>query len=270
MKIAAYAMYGGSRGRGIANATVAGARRHGFEAVVCGEFRGVEADVAVAYGWAHEEVFRAYRDAGRRFVYFDLGYWRREGQTGFHRYAIDDWDTATFMLRDCPGDRFDALGVRLSWPVDRPDGTILLCGMSDKAAGTHGFAPGQWEGKAAEELRKKYPDREIVFRQKPNRQTRHLAIPPLAEDMRRAAIVVSHHSNCSVDALVAGVPSWAKKGVGSLFRSHRTIDGIALDPSWFPDEETRLQILRDVAYAQVDVGEIERGVFFDIAKERLT
>lgn len=244
-----------------------GLRRHGIDARIETRWTGqVLGDVAVAYGWKHEAVFRGYRAAGGHYAYFDLGYFNRKptndkggSREGHHRVAVNSWDTADTMMRDCPFDRWDALGIEVKPDrVDDGSGAILVAGMSDKAAGTHGFRPGQWEAETLDFLAAcDTGGREIIVRAKPSNLN---AVEPIESVLERTALIVTNHSNVAVDGLVAGVPCFARKGVGKLV-SLDAPASVDLKVVWKPSPPIaeRRQLLADVAYAQWSPAEMRTG-----------
>ncbi len=260
MRVAVYAVdagmgFGNKRARSIAKAVYEGLRRCGVQAAIYNKFDGtVRADVAIAYGWVHEPVFKAYRAAGAHYAYWDLGYWNRS-PTGHHRLSVNSWDTADHMMRGCSANRFARLGIEVQEPLFDKD-VVLVTGMSAKAAGTHGFAPGEWEARTyltLEEMRLPY---KIVAREKPNKNN-----PPrrsIGEELKSARIVVTHHSNTAIDALVAGVPCFAIKGAGRL-ASPEVLDRRAIERPYRLAEVDRFQLLFDVAYAQWNLDEMRTG-----------
>lgn len=264
MRVALYAVdagsqFGNKRARHVAAAVRAGLKRHGVSSDVLTSWGGVCADVAVAYGWVHEPIFSAYRKAGGHFVFWDLGYFNRTPKAGshegHHRFAVDDWDTAAHMAQACPDDRWRALGVERGRPDPRAQ-DILVAGMSAKAAGTHGYEPGQWERWAVERVQELAPGSRVVLRAKPSKRAR--AAQPIEEVLRTVRVLVTHHSNAALDALVAGVPCFAKKGVGSLLSPRVLTHKFLTDPQ-MPPAEAVDRLLADVAYAQWSPAEMRTG-----------
>lgn len=265
MRIALYCCAGsGRRSRYIADAMRQGLMLHGIKHIrTHTRFDNVCADVAIAYGWVHKHVFDAYQADGKSFAYFDLGYWNRRPSVkpldGHYRLAINAWDTAHVMRRDCPADRFKALGIETNEP--RLNGQeILIAGMSAKAAKVHGYDYGEWESQAKKEIERmklKYP---IRLRDKPNKKNK--ATETVTAALSRARILITRHSNAAVDALVAGVPFYAEHGVGALLSPTELTSGMIEQPS-FSDEKVRNQLLYDIAYAQWSPPEMRTGDAWD-------
>jgi hypothetical protein len=267
VKVVLYSAANTGRAGHIAKAMQIGIRRHGMNAEIETRWTGqVLGDVAIAYGWKHEAVFRGYRAVGGHFAYFDMGYFNRKpsndkggSREGHHRLAVDGWDTADTMARGCPSDRWEALGIEVKPNrVDGAPGAILVAGMSDKAAGTHGFKPGQWEAETLAMLRDHgNGGRQVIFRAKP---TSLATVEPIESVLERTSLIVTNHSNVAVDGLVAGVPCYARKGVGKLVSLDTLVavgQGVVWKPA--PPIETRRQLLADVAYAQWSPAEMRDG-----------
>jgi hypothetical protein len=228
----------------------------------------VAADLAIAYGWVHAPMFERYRAAGARYVFLDLGYFGRRpshaADEGYHRFAMDDWDTAKHMIRNMPGDRLSRHNLPLR-SLDRPRGdTIIIAGMSEKAARTHGHGFGQWENRMKMLLEHLAPDRTIIDRPKPSGKSpvKSLPIEQLLDD---AHMLVTHHSNAAIDALIAGVPTYALKGAGALI-SPRQLSAAVIEHPEMPTEESRMSLLNDIAYAQWTPAEMRRGDFWEFLK----
>ncbi len=237
-----------------------GAAAHGHEVHYHGRFDGkVHTDLCIAYGWINEltdQVFSKHTEAGVPFVFVDLGYWDR-GAEGHYRVGINDWDTAKHMKRGMPSDRFDRLRVPVRNDWNPGASQILIVGMSGKAAWTHGYKEGEWEHNTKQFLiGNARPGFDFYVRQKPNKQNRRMA--PIEEDLKESCFVVSHHSNVAVDALVAGIPYYAKKGVGSLL-SPKELDPKLFDQPWFPEQQDKMNLLYDIAYAQWTPSEMRSG-----------
>lgn len=276
MKIACYALNsagapsGNRRAHHIAQAFAEGVRRHGLQAEVLIRFNGIEADLAVAYGWIHETVFNAYREGGRHYAYWDLGYWGRQpcgkAVEGYHRLAVNDWDTLKHMRRGCPGDRWAALNVPMLAPVIGHS-RVLVAGMSGKAAITHGYMENAWENKIIADIRRMTPDLCVEFRGKPNKRAR--AATPIEQALLSTGLLVTHHSNAALDALVAGVPVYCRKGVGRL-ASPDELDEAYIRRPLLPTMSQRRAIVADAAYAQWTPDEMRSGAAFDHIREIIT
>lgn len=239
-----------------------------------GEFRVVDSDVAVFYGYM-KHIMGAYRVAKKPFVYVDLGYWgRHEGgrRAGYHKVSVNGrHPTAYFQRRPKSGDRFAHFGIPIKdYRENLREGFILLAGMSEKAANAEGYAAQAWETSIVSELRR-HTSRRILYRPKPNWQG---ARPikgsefisdyykkELTPDLKGCYAVVSHHSNVNVDSLLEGIPSFCLGGaaapmsLGDLSRVERP---------YYP--ENRQQWANDLAYTQWNIEEMETGTAWRFLK----
>lgn len=260
----------------LGNALAAGFRKHNVEHSLHHEFNGVIADVALAYGWSNElkfKVFSQYRDAGKHFVFFDLGYWDR-GRKGAYKVAVDDWDSATNMLRNMPDDRLQKSGITLRDDWDPNSDYVMIVGMSEKGAGTHGYKFNEWEKSAQAFLMDKFKGSNLRFeiRQKPRGGEKDKS-PGIQEVLKSARFVVSHHSNVSVECLITGIPYTCKKGAGIYLSTVRDPDRYIEDAPILnptrPSLSERKQLLSDVAYVQWTIKEMAEGHCWDYIKRVL-
>lgn len=257
----------GGAGNRIARAMAEGCKRRKVEYDAYGNFDGViRGDIALCYGWVHElktKLFSSYLNAGAHCVFFDLGYWGR-GNTGYYRIGIDSWDTRDNLKRNCSSDRFDSFAkrgfftLRNGWNFDSKK--IMIVGMSDKAARTHGYEPQQWENQTLAWLKENVPEYEPYIRQKPTMVKEKM--PSIDEAFRDTYFVVSHHSNVSVECLVANIPYHAVKGVGTLL-CPRDLTAENIREPEFPANSDRMQLLYDTAYSQWSIGEMQSGECWD-------
>lgn len=234
-------------------------------------YREPDHDVAVFYGF--QEMLRKamadYVRAGKHAVHIDLGYWCRRwngNRYGFHRFSIDSHHpVAYFQKVRHPKDRADTVGVRLeSW---RNNGRyILLCGMSEKAAGVVGLGFEEYERDAVNQIRS-VTSRPIMYRPKPNKQGNYRALPgtqlmapgysDIFSPLAGAHAVVSHHSNAGIDAIVFGVPCFQLDGVALPMGLS---DLCQIEKPKVPDQAERRQWANDVAYTQFNCEEMRDGV----------
>lgn len=268
MKVNIYFLPNHTRSRTIAQLMYEGIRRHGeaVDAMEAGRHRGVNADVAVFYGFERglEKVFADYRAAGRPVVYVDLGYWSRNNRgqfEGFHKVSVNDRHPTAYFQK-IPHDAARLAGHRLEIRDWRRGGDfILLAGMSDRAALVAGFQPEQWETEAVRVIRK-HTDMPIVYRPKPN----YLMARPIPDTIfnhKKIAVsqaiegchaVVAHHSNVAVEALMLGVPTFVVDGV-ALPLSESSLHRIATPRM----EGDRQQWLQDISYCQWHPAEMRSG-----------
>lgn len=266
MRVALYMCAGsGKRAIYLADAMRRGLLEHGIKSERYNRFKDVCADVAIAYGWSHREIFKQYKEAGAQFAYFDLGYWNRRPPTapmdGHYRLAMNDWDTATNMPRGVPDDRLKTLEADLK-PRQKGRDVVIAC-MSIKAVRIHGYDFREWENGVRKQVEQWGLNRTVVMRDKPNKKAKPM--PAIADVLKTAHMLITHHSNAAVDALVNGIPTYAKKGVGSLW-SAPDLTKESVENPYFPCERDRRALLADVAYAQWKPEEMRSGAAWEFMK----
>lgn len=267
-KIAVYFAPANNRSTLIAKVAVKGIEACGDE-VICRSslsYHGQpDCDVAVFYGLASglRRIFQDYRTQ-KKVIFADLGYWGRRKRSrwdGYHKMVLNNrHPTDYFQSRPHSPERFNEFGIDIKpW---RDEGRhILVVGMSAKAAGAEGLLAESWERETIARLRT-LSKRPIVYRPKPNwlgaRRIPGASFEKeqsLDEAFRDCHVVVAHHSNVAVDALMAGVPCICPGGVASRLSSHRLED---VESPLMPDG--RYQWACDLAWTQFSVEEIESGV----------
>lgn len=172
--------------------------------------------------------------SGGRVFLWDIGFFRRCKIDGHCKVSVDQ-DYATKWLdgtEPLPG-RWEALELELRDDYD-PKGHIVLAGVGPKQ---HQYMAGkidQWERDKLLELRRKYPDRRIVYRPKPQRA--FIPLPcetdnksSIEEVLRGASLAVCMHSNVAVDAVLAGVPFTSEDGVSTWLRGKPYTHDVRLD-----------------------------------------
>ncbi len=272
-----------TRGKRLAARLEAGVLRVGRRPMMLNdrEFRGGFWAPTVTFYGLHgrlREVYAAALAQGVTLLFVDLGYWHRElpGRQrwyGYHRVSLNGrHPNDYFQRRKHPSDRFYSMNVPVRFarrPEERGD-SIMVPGMSDKAAEVCGLGGvGEWERGVIEEIRR-HTDRPIIYRPKPGaRRAPPPAIPgtsysftneSVEEALRRTWCVVTHHSNVAVDALVNGVPAITTDG-GAASAVCSSDVSLVDDPP-FPSEKERARFFADLAYTQWTPDEFANGVFW--------
>lgn len=236
-----------------------------FESMTESDFTGKAiGDVAFFYGLRGNmrRIIQEYTNVGKKAVLFDLGYWGRHNGgrwNGYHRIAINGYH-AVPTEEIYQADRLAKLGVPLK-EFNNTGSKVLLCGQSRKAAWVYNMQPEEWELQAIQRIRK-YFSGEIVYMPKGSwKEARPLPETTYYEGdleniLPECLMVVSHHSNSSVHALVAGKPIITDDGIAKQFSNDYSD---MLFPK-FPTNEERQQFLNQVAYWQWTVPEIRSGV----------
>ncbi len=219
-------------------------------------------DVAAFWGYVTtcQQIVASCREKGIPFIYFDLAYWDRENQ---YKVSVNDrHPTAYVMNKAMPTDRWDKLGLKIS-PWRTNGKTILVAGMSSKAAWSWGFKDEEWEKEIIGTLSAS-SKRRIIYRPKPS-WPGSKPIPgsdydrdtPISKLLADAHVVVTHHSNVGVDGLVAGIPVITRRGAAIHLALPET-DLAQLESPIRP--EGREQFVANLAYCQWSMKEIGNGV----------
>ena len=161
--------------------------------------------------------------AGGTVVLWDIGFFNRTKFDGHCKASINHDYATKWLDRTEPCDtRWSALGIELRDDAD-PKGHIVLAGIGPKQHAYIGKPIANWEAQKLAELRRRFPGRRIVYRPKPKREYVKLhcetdAKSEIHDLLRGAALVVCHHSNVAVDAVLAGVPFESDDGVSTWLR----------------------------------------------------
>lgn len=246
-----------SRYRRVADAMSEGIQACGDRAAIREVGQSGPGTVGVGYGWKHSAHLKKFP----RFIYADLGYWQRDR---YYRITANGWGSESYVKAGLPADRFNALGLKIQpWKSGKE---ILIAGSSEKSCTQHGFRYMEWEAKTAQALNGL--GYEVVYRPKPtdpNARPLHgfrFDRRPLDQALASAHALVTHHSNTSIDALLAGVPVHCVTGAAAAFSV--PLDQIAKPPK-LPGRE---QFLYDVAWLQWTEDEMRSGALWSHLKER--
>lgn len=207
---------------------------------------------------ANNDARLAHIAKGRRVMHWDHGYFVREKIVGHMRMCIDSDHPQKWLDRTpAKPDRWDALGLSLRQDAD-PGGHIVLVGMGSKSRAYQNQY--HWEEHKVAELRRRFPQRLIVFRPK-GRDNKRLhgvqvindSASPIEDVIRGASLVVCRHSNVACDAVLAGVPFECEDGAAFWLKGKPF------------DAATRLDFLRRLAHWQYKAHEAD--VAWKFAKE---
>lgn len=261
----------GRRSRALCHAMSVGISRCGDKVALRSvvEFNGKpQADVAVFYGLRGRlmKVYHTYQEHGRQTVLMDLGYWKRlDGGRlkGYHKFVVNGIQPNRYY-QNFKHEPTRLQTMELDIKPHNPEGEyILVAGMSEKSAGVYGMGPQEFEEDVIQALLED-TNTPIVYRPKPSWpdykpiQGTKLSKPEdkIEDVLKDCKVVITHHSNVAIDAVVAGKPCIVLgDGVG-MEMSSTLAD---LDNLYFPTDEERLQWLQDISYLQWNVSEIRRG-----------
>ena len=195
-----------------------------FSVTACGELSGTP-DVLLLWGIgaAHQAAAakkQLYR--GGRVVMLDMGYHKdKPGRNRMFRVSIDEPHPQR-LLDETP----DALCKNwLPRVEEKPNlgSRVLLVDMGPKAVSQYEL--NDWARLKATELESRgIPRSDMLHRPKPKRP--FIPVPGVAHDaassidtlLRRSRLVVTHHSNVGVEAVMAGVPLETEDGAAFWMR----------------------------------------------------
>jgi hypothetical protein len=216
-------------------------------------------DLVAGYGW--RPVMRtAWERWPERVLHTDLAFWGRD--THMKLALGGRW--SPLADHDYGPERMAAHKVKVA-PNRKPGRRILVCGMSEKAAGTFGLSAEEWERDAIRRLIAEGAER-IVYRPKPSWKDAKpihgakydYGSRPIEAALADCDAVVSHHSNCAVDALATGLPIYVETGIAHSLSVSTLKDAIGATA---PDRDTRERFLRQVAWHQWTLNELAAGTW---------
>ena len=246
---------------------VAGLAAHGVSATVHHSHNSVSSDVVACWGWRNGQLHKA---KGRRVLVMERGYLGDR-----HQWSSIGWDglnnRATFGPQRDTGQRFEENfgGLMLPWS---PGGEfVLLIGQVPGDAALGGRCLRGWYAQQAERAAKKYrlPAR---FRQHPLaiRRVGPMRVVgaesiggDLAENIHRAALVVTFNSNTGVESILAGKPTVAMDK-GSMATGVALTD---LPDSLDTPEPNRKAWAHRLAWRQFTIDEIASGLAWECVKD---
>lgn len=268
-----YEVPGHARSRAVCRAMLQGILHSGDKAIIKSslQYRKPEGRVGIFYGMSGHlaRALVEYPEQGRHAVYADLGYWKRKDGgrwSGYHKLVVDGRHPTRYF-QDVPKkhDRLEALGFQMA-PWRRDDEAILVVGMGPKGARAEGFRVNEWEQSVVDELLR-ITDRPIWYRPKPNwleatslrGAEMHRSTDLLTDSLAGVRVVVSHHSNANVEALVEGVAGFTLEGP-ALALNRSALDLEMIEELREATLDERRQWAADLAYTQFSIEEMAAGV----------
>lgn len=188
--------------------------------------------------------------AGGHVACCDLAYWQRDRKV---RVSIDAAHPQQWILRrDWPVDRFaaDRVPVESTW---KPDGPIIVAGIGRKARAQYGDTVGTWEARMIAACRARWPSHRLLYRPKQIDAPVPPGVPLMGlggaidRALAGASLVITWHSNVSVDAIRMGIPVVCMDGVAAAVSPRDLPDTVQpLDPA------IRDRFLANLAWFQWD------------------
>lgn len=225
--VTCYPIPGKQKALRLCEAFAAGVRAAGGDAHVCTTppLR-LEAGAAVFYGVrpAVRHLWEQAKFERRDWFYIDNSYFDcvRERQFRVTRNALQHTGRGS-----SDGCRFEALGLAIK-PM-RDGANVLLCPQSHEFMELVAGDPG-WLQRVMRNLQDKYGDARVILRTKQEKR-------PLAEDLRRAGLLVTWSSAAAVEALLEGVRVMCAPECCATYADDRAAwASVLADNQWTIDE----------------------------------
>jgi len=218
--------------------------------------RGVGGGSQKAYTYCWEN--------NRTFYCVDTGYFGNDRKKLYHRVTKNNLQNLGPII-DRPGDRLKSVGWRPKRFV--PGSKILICPPSQKVMDLFGQPdPETWTKNTLEEL-KKYTDRPIEVRLKPNRTERvtNKTIWQALED--DVYCLITYNSIAATEALLAGKPAIALGPNAAQVLCNNSLKEI--ERLNYPSREEVEAFARHLSYCQFTVNELQNGFAWNTVNEIL-
>lgn len=250
-----------------------GMKRHDVALSTCKFPNHKPADIAVCWGHRRQELYTQQKKAGAHYLVMERGF--IGDRTRFTSLGYDGLNNrADFVVENMPGDRFKKYFKTLMAPWKNGGQYILVNAQCTGDAAVMPYVNfREWANETVKQCRDIFPDKEIVWRPHPVEVERSCAYGvagartstgnTLAEDMAGAYAVVTFNSNSGVDAVMAGVPTYAMdKGSMAWPVTSHSLNEIPIRPD-------RRQWAYDLAYKQWTIEELAAGLPWSYLKEKV-
>lgn len=186
----------------------------------------------------------AHLASGGHVACWDLGYFGRDhnwAEKNYVRVSLDKHHPQDYIGKTAPRpDRWAELGIKLREDAD-PQGHVVVIGMGRKSRSLLDLH--DWERKAVASVLGRFPERRVLYR--PKRGPEHIDCEQdwqsdIEDVLKGASLVVCRHSNCAIDACIAGVPCETEDGAAHWLYSRGSN----------PTQNERLDFLRRISWWQ--------------------
>lgn len=269
------------REQNIADAFVAGLRRHGVRAekmiLRSEESLPAEVDAVCMFGVKSRKLWDWYRRAGIQIIYFDKGYVRRGPHSSAMRISVNSHHpTRWLMSGEQPADRFRRMEVDVE-PWRESGSQVVVVGSSAKYHEFHGLLePTEYATRLIKRIGKWTNGRQIIYRPKPSwddavpidgstfAHDRQITIESL---LKGAHALITHGSSACFEAMLAGVPSVILGDAVARPISSTNLEEI--EAPLVATDEDRQRLLANLAYWQWTLPEMEAGTAWDFLRHHL-
>lgn len=271
MRLAFYATLAKQREENLANAFVAGAKRHGIDAVVRSKAAASvnDADVAVVFGIKGSGVIEQFREAGKRALLIDKGFTR---DTGHYKVCWGMSPLRYFMRGTRDTRRLNKLPLDLK-PLRSHGENVVYAGSSQKYCTVNRLGDATSYANVIIDAVRAQSQRPIIYRPKPSwAEARPIngttfSRPPrsLQDELHNAHCLITHGSNAAVEAVIAGIPAIVLGDGVAAPVCRRDLENI--EQLFFPSENERWQWLSNLSYCQFTLDEMHNGTAWEILEE---
>jgi len=229
-----------------------------------------ESDCLITWGnhRGNAHLISQYRAENKSVIIFDLGYW---GRKVLFKASVNQLHPKNILEETFTGERYGATGGLAIEPARDGGSFVLLAAMGWKGCAAYGQAHGGWDASTYRKLQKATA-LPIVWKAKPSDP--HPIVPDGVTPYRGGkmlndyplddcAAIVTHHGNCSVEALARGIPAFCVDGVASEICD---FDLAKIGSAKVP--ENRVQFLHNLAHWQWTKEEIASGALLNSYIER--
>lgn len=197
-----------------------------------------------------------WRRRGRRFIYWDRGYYLRWFATclpqpgsmaeSFYRWHVDSFQMES--IRDVPDDRWKRAGMEAR-PWQKGGRHVVIAAPTATYARLHGCE--NWLAETVAALAK-VTDRQLVVRDKEQYRRR-----PIQKDLVGAHCLVTHGSNAANEAAILGCPVFVDRSCAAALVGKTEIADV--ERPVYPDRQPWLNSL---AYSQFSERELVDGTLW--------
>jgi len=264
MKTAFLSFGSGMRHRMVQAAMESATKQMGWQIVP----RADDAEIGIAWGMTqkHQMQMQRFKDTGRKMLLLDLPYWNRAGwrdyDLSFYKITINSMHPNEYLDAAYGGaGRYDETNGPMIKNWNRQGAFILFAGMGPKGCEMYNKAHGEWDRQAIAQI-KQATDMPIIYKPKPSDKApmhidgvRNLQThQPIANLLRNAHAVVTHHGNSSLDGLWRGVPCFCADGAGLLMGKSNLAE---IDSPLYP--ENRREFFEKLAWFNWSFDDIVDG-----------
>ena len=201
-------------------------------------------------------------NTNRDFYYIDTGYFGNPKLKMYHRLTKNNLQFSSELI-DRPDDRLVRTNTKIK--KHNPGSKILICPPSDKVMMIFDMPDAKtWTQHIVEEI-KKYTDRPIEVRLKPESRTERQNSNTIQDALADAHCLVTYNSIAATEALINGVPAIALGPNAASMLCPNTLENI--DNIEYPDTSLIYSYLSNLAYNQFTERELRNGTAWRIVNE---